>query len=976
MTKYQPGKIEKKWQKRWEKEGIFKEYSKKEKFYALDMFPYPSGSGLHVGHPKGYVATDVVARFEQLRGKSVLHPMGWDAFGLPAENYALKNKIHPQKAVKENVARFKEQLQQIGFTYDWDREINTTDPQYYKWTQWIFLKMFEKGLAYESEEPVNWCANCKTVLANEDLEQGKCERCGGEIIQRPLKQWVLKMTKYADRLLEDLEKESLNWESSIIEQQKNWIGRSEGVVVKFPLVIARNEESSTSDEAIHLNRKRDFVEVFTTRVDTIFGCTYVVLAPEHTWIRENREQITNWKEAEMYVEQAKKKTAMERGELNKEKTGVKLEGIEAINPFTKKTVPVFVADYVLGSYGTGAVMAVPAHDERDWEFAKKYELPIRHSIAQETGEKRENAGERKCTYGIIENDKGEVLLQFLKQYKRWTLPGGGIEEGESNEEGLLREIREETGYVDCEVDKNIGSVEASYFGRHFKQAKLAKVSVFTVRLFSRTQEEVMWDEDEKEIGMEHSWVSPRKALQYFSQDSVSEVVLYNLFERYLSEKYCFTGIGMLIDSGEFTGLTSEEARNKMADWLEQTGNGKRTVKYKMRDWVFSRQRYWGEPIPLVHCETCGVVGIPEKQLPVELPEVVSYEPTDTGESPLATIKEWVHTTCPKCNKPAKRETNTMPQWAGSSWYYLAYILGESIQEPVGEKGLAQYKKDFDTWLPVDLYVGGAEHATRHLLYARFWHKFLYDIDVVGTKEPFKKLMHVGLINAADGRKMSKRWGNVINPDDVVREFGADSLRLYEMFMGPFTQNISWNTESVSGVWRFLDKSYRLFDRVHAEDASFKQGKDIEILLHKTIKKVTEDIESFRFNTAISSMMILMNALEKEKNISLESYKSFLVLLAPFAPHMTEEVWEKLGNVKSIFLELWPVWDVKKIVDEMTTLVIQVNGKVRETREVSANISEEEAKKLALESEKIQKFLEGKDVKKIIFVKGRLINIVV
>jgi leucyl-tRNA synthetase len=874
MKKYQPEKIEKKWQKHWEEKRIFKDYSRKEKYYALDMFPYPSGSGLHVGHPKGYVATDIVARFEYLRGKSVLHPMGWDAFGLPAENYAIKNKLHPKQAVEENVRRFKEQLEKIGFTYDWDREINTTDSEYYKWTQWIFLKMFEKGLAYESEEPVNWCGNCKTVLANEDLEQGKCERCGGEITQRPLRQWVLKMTEYADRLLEDLESEELNWEKSIIDQQKNWIGRSEGVVVKFPLVISSEAKQSrdipSENEKVidrharGLARDDETVEVFTTRVDTIFGCTYIVLAPEHNIVESLKSKVKNWDEVEKYVEQSKKKTAMERGELNKEKTGVKLEGIEAINPFTGKSVPVFVADYVLGSYGTGAVMAVPAHDERDWDFAKKYHCKVIESISQ-----------RKT-----ENQRQE---------------SGG----------------------------------------------------------------------------------------------------------------CFTGDGVLVDSGEFTGLPSEEAREKMAEWLEKTGKGHRSVKYKMRDWVFSRQRYWGEPMPILFCQECkkllensnfqfpifnskeenffeiegkrfsrgeilnpGCIAVSEEKLPLELPEVDSYEPTDTGESPLANISEWVNTTCPKCGGDAKRETNTMPQWAGSSWYYLAYSMRgiSNFQFPI-----SKYTKAFDSWLPVDLYVGGAEHATRHLLYARFWHKFLYDIGVVKAKEPFKRLVSVGLINAEDGRKMSKRWGNVINPDDVVREFGADSLRLYEMFMGPFTQNISWSTEGVSGVRRFLEKTWKNSEKVMQEKK--QEDKEIETLLHKTIKKVTEDIEAFRFNTAISSLMILANKMEKAPSLSPVTCKLFTVLLSPFAPHIAEELWQKLGYTTSIFLESWPEYNEALTKDDHITLVLQVNGKVRDKLEVEADIGEEEAKKIAFKSEKIQKYLNGNNPKKIIYVPGKLVNIV-
>ncbi len=820
MERYSPQKIEKKWQKYWENSGTYKNYGKKNKFYALDMFPYPSGAGLHVGHPKGYIATDVVSRFKMLSGYSVLHPMGWDAFGLPAENYAIKNKVHPKIAVAENIATFKKQLEMFGFTYDWDREIDTTDPKYYRWTQWIFLKMFEKGLAYESEEPVNWCSKCKTVLANEDLENGRCERCGSEIIQRKLRQWVLRMTKYADRLLYDLDKEDLDWEELIKEQQRNWIGRSEGA--EFTMKIKDSDEK---------------IEVYTTRIDTVFGMTYAVVAPEHLIIGKLKDKIKNYSEVEQYIIKAQSKTELERTELQKEKTGVEIKGIKIINPFNGEEIPLYVADYVLGFYGTGAVMAVPAHDERDFIFAKKYGLPIREVIK--------------------------------------------------------------------------------------------------------------------------------------SQDEKSSV-----------EEKAFINDGVLIDSEKYDGLTSEKAREKMSKWLEKEKIGKKKVNYKMRDWVFSRQRYWGEPIPIVHCEKCGTVAVPEKDLPVRLPEVESYEPTDTGESPLAKISEWVNTTCPKCAGAAKRETNTMPQWAGSCWYYLRYIDNKNDKALVG-------KEKEKEWMPVDLYVGGAEHATRHLLYARFWHKFLYDIGAVSTEEPFKKLVHVGLIQAEDGRKMSKRWGNVVNPDDVIGKFGADAMRVYEMFMGPFIQNISWSTKGVTGMRRFLDRVWSVTVKM-IENLESKKARDIKgksRLIHKTIKKVKKDIEDFRFNTAISSMMEYFNErdfgpkLNKKgefegDEFDKEAIEKFLIILSPFAPHIVEELWEKLGNKESIFLESWPEYNPDLIKDEEVELVVQVNGKVRDRIMVSAEIKEEEAKRLALESEKVKTFISGKEIKKIIYIKGKLVSIVV
>lgn len=806
---YSPEAIEKKWQEKWLSSGLYKTPTKPagKKFYILDMFPYPSGAGLHVGHPKGYIATDIVSRYKLLNGYSVLHPMGWDAFGLPAENYALANKVHPKKAVDENIATFKGQLEKFGFTYDWDREVNTTDPEYYRWTQWIFLKMFEKGLAYESEEPVNWCPSCKTVLANEDLEDGKCERCGSDVQQRPLRQWVLKMTAYADRLLYDLDSEELDWEEMIVEQQRNWIGRSEGAVVRFEVKSAQKKTSQ--------------IEVYTTRVDTIFGCTYCVVAPEHGLIEELNQEIENFQEVAEYVSQAQGKTELERTELQKEKTGVELKGIKAINPFNNQEVPIFVADYVLGFYGTGAVMAVPAHDERDFAFAKKYGLEIRKSI----------------DVSGLEPDNGAT-----------------------------------------------------------------------------------------------------------------------------------TEDGVLVNSGDYTGKSSADARKSMTDWLEKEKLGHNKVNYKMRDWVFSRQRYWGEPIPIVHCNVCGTVGLPESELPLRLPEVESYQPTGTGESPLANVSDWVNTTCPNCGGPARRETNTMPQWAGSSWYYLRYIDPHNKSELIS--------KDLEkAWMPVDLYVGGAEHATRHLLYARFWHKFLYDLGVVSTIEPFKKLIHVGLIQAEDGKKMSKRWGNVINPDDIIAQYGVDSLRVYEMFMGPFTQNIAWSTSSVIGARRFLDRVWRLQDKMGDE---VPKNPQVERLIHRTIKKVSADIEDFRFNTAISALMVLVNRLEKENLLDKDAYQRLILLLFPFAPHIAEEIWSIHFPAKEINDAGWPAFNDELAIadDETVTIAVQVNGKLRDQIMVSSDADRTEVEKMALASEKVIKFTQGQPIKKIIYVEKKLVSIVV
>lgn len=795
-TPYDHLKLEKKWQSAWKKSGIYKttEGSKKPKSYILDMFPYPSGSGLHVGHPKGYIATDVLARFKRMTGFNVLHPMGWDAFGLPAEEFALKNKIHPSIAVKKNVKRYKEQLSVLGFCYDWDREVNTTDPEYYKWTQWVFLQMHKKGLTFESHEPINWCPSCKTGLANEDLDNGKCERCGSIVEKKPIRQWVIRITDYADRLLNDIE--PLNWPNSIKESQKNWIGRSEGSELTFKIKDSKEE-----------------ISVFTTRPDTIFGVTYVVLAPESHLIEKLKPQIKNWDKVQSFIKDVSKKTQIERTAEGKEKTGVHLDGIFAINPANNEEVPVWIADYVLADYGTGAVMAVPAHDERDFMFAKKYSLPI--------------------------------------------------------------------------------------------------VSV---------------------IGSEH-----------------------------VSDEKSYTGGGTLINSGKFNGKDSESVKSEITKFW----GGKTVVRYKLRDWVFSRQRYWGEPIPLVHCEKCGVVPVPEKELPLKLPNVKFYEPTGTGESPLAKIDKWVNTKCPTCKGPGKRETNTMPQWAGSCWYYLRYM------DPKNKKMLVDPKKE-KYWSPVDVYVGGTEHATRHLIYARFWHKFLYDIGVVSQSEPFTQLRNQGLIMGPDGQKMSKRFGNVVNPDDIVKLYGADSLRVYEMFMGPFDQAISWSTDNMIGSRRFIERVWRLKNKV-VKKAELK--KETESLFHKTIKKVGEDIQEFSHNTAVSSMMILLNALETEENISKDTYEKLLLLLAPFTPHVADELWSQLGHKKSIHIEKWPSYDEAKLVNDSFKITIQINGKFRGVLETN-NPEEAFVLKAIMEKPEIQKHLEGKEIIKQIYVKNRLVNFVV
>ncbi len=1042
MERYEHKKVEDKWRKKWIEANVYKttQDPDKEKFYILDMFPYPSGAGLHVGHPKGYIATDIISRYKKMNNFNVLHPMGWDAFGLPAEQHALKNKVHPRIGTDENIKTFKKQLEKISLNYDWEREIATTDPEFYKWTQWAFIQMYKKGLVYQSNEPINWCPSCKTGLANEDLENGACERCDTPIQKKKLPQWVIKITDYADRLLEDLDK--LDWQEHIKELQRNWIGRSEGAEIEFKIksdeektdvvlmhgfegrgdqgwfsetkhfleqkglsvynpdfpnsnnpsyiewkkffdnnvlskinkntifiahslaptflirylsendlklnkvlfvapAIRKNKNIPEIDdffenfnlqkvkksinqiiviysndpyipkedfeyiireadaEEIYIENKEHFtqnentnpeildildekldsrlrgndnssqaVKVFTTRPDTLYGATYMVLAPEHELVNEmlsschSREGgnpddtiksedekldsrlrgndaegvcIKNVDEVRTYQKEASKKTEIERTAEGKEKTGVRLEGVMAVNPVNGEEIPIFIADYVLADYGTGAIMAVPAHDERDFEFAQKYNLPIK-MVIQPFGSGNKGTSEKE-----------------LEKYYNGSKP----------------------------------------------------------------------------------WIT--------TNDDKGNVILIN--------------------SSEFDGVqNSKEIKEK----ITKKAGGKMTTSYKLRDWVFSRQRYWGEPIPLIHCDKCGVVTVPEDELPLELPEVESYEPTGTGESPLAAIDEWVNTTCPECGGDTKRETNTMPQWAGSSWYYLRYI------DPKNDKALVDKDKE-KYWSPVDFYVGGAEHATRHLIYARFWHKFLYDIGVVNYDEPFSKLQTVGLIMAEDGRKMSKRWGNVINPDDVIERFGSDTFRLYEMFMGPFDASIAWSTEGLVGPRKFLEKIWKSYQ------SGYVSGETSELLkktLHKTIKKVGEDIGEMKYNTAISAMMVLANQLEKKKNISTEDFGKFLKILSPFAPHMTQELWSQMGNNTFLIEETWPKYDEKYLSDDEITLVVQVNGKVRDKITVNADITEDEAKEKALESEKVQKHIGGKEIRKVIFVQGKLISIVV
>ena len=798
--KYNYSEIEKKWQKIWDENGTFhaKDDYTLPKFFALVEFPYPSGQGLHVGHPRSYTALDIVARKRRLEGYNVLYPMGWDAFGLPTENFAIKNHIHPEIVTKNNVAHFKEQLKSLGFSFDWSREINTTDPSYYKWTQWIFLQLFKKGLAYKSEMNVNWCTSCKCVLANEEVVNGVCERCGSEVVRKNKSQWMLKITEYAQRLIDDLD--DVNFINRVKVQQTNWIGRSTGAEVTF--------KTSTGDDLL----------IYTTRPDTLFGATYMVISPEHSYIEKWSDKITNIDQVKAYQAEASRKSDFERTEMAKDKTGVEIKGVTAINPVNGREIPIFISDYVLVSYGTGAIMAVPAHDTRDYEFAKKFNLPI---------------------------------IEVVK--------GGDVEK---------------EAFVDCAT-------------------------------------------------------------------------------------------GIMTNSGFLDGLSVDEAKVEITKFLEKEGIGHSKVNYKLRDWVFSRQRYWGEPIPIVHCDKCGYVPIDESELPLKLPMVDSYEPTDNGESPLANMTDWINTTCPKCGGHAVRETDTMPQWAGSSWYFLRYC------DPHNDKELAS-KEALEYWTPIDWYNGGMEHTTLHLLYSRFWHKFLYDIGVVPTSEPYQKRTSHGMILGENGEKMSKSRGNVVNPDDIVRDYGADTMRLYEMFIGDFEKAAPWSSTSIKGCSRFLDRVYNMFDIISGEG----MRESLEGDFHRAIKKVTADIEDLKFNTAIAELMSLINKIYETKSITRDEFKIFITLLNPFAPHITEELWIMAGFEGMLNQTQWPKYDEEKCKESSIEIAVQVNGKVKARINIDVDAGEDVVLEQALKDEKVAAAIGAMDVIKKIYIKGKLVNIVV
>lgn len=1021
MKRYNHSAIEKKWQKEWSKKKVYRALgdSKKKKKYVLDMFPYPSGAGLHVGHPKGYIGSDVYARMKRMQGFNVLHPMGYDAFGLPAEQYAVTHNIHPRKAVLENVKTFENQLSIIGLSYDWDRKVNTTDPEYYRWTQWIFLQIYNSWydkkkdkaepietlikrfakegnahvdavvdentpiftstewkskspkerqeilmkyrLAYEGFAEVNWCPELGTVLANDEVLDGPngslvSERGGFPVEKKQMRQWFMRITAYADRLLSGLE--TIDWPSNIKEIQRNWIGKSEGALLKFKI---EKSKIKITDQ----NVKGEFIEIFTTRADTLFGATYVVLAPEHKLILNLKSEILNWEEVQKYI------TGKNPTPGVGEKTGIKLDGVMAVNPANGEKIPVFVADYVLSGYGTGAVMGVPAHDERDFQFAEKYNVPIKEVVLPNIIDKRnppivgKKVVERKNVHPIVLDPKtGKYLALKWKTFDWVTFPMGGVEEGEDIVEAAKREVKEETGFTNLKLIKVLqGQARAEYFAAHKDQNRVSYTTAVLFELVDHTQIEISEEEQRN-----HDVIWLDEAHLDYEHMTHAEVGIWK--DKRNANHGAYLGPGILINSGEFSGLTDEEARTLITKKV----GGKIVTKYKMRNAIFARQRYWGEPIPLFY-DKDGIIGEVNK-LPLELPNVKSYQPTGTGESPLASVPAWVK---------KGYETNTMPGWAGSSWYFLRYM------DPKNKKEIAS-KKALSYWGQVDMYVGGAEHATGHLLYSRFWNKFLKDIGVVTFEEPFKTLRNQGMIQGADGRKMSKRWGNVINPDDVVKTYGADTLRVYEMFMGPFEAGLPWSTENIIGSRRFVERVWRVQKKIKDQKSparphestrsgaggkiKIEEEKKLETLIHQTIQKVTGDIDTFSMNTAVSAMMILLNEMEKSEKIEKKHFEIFLKLMHPFAPHVTEELWKTLGNKTTLVIESWPKADPQKMKSSEVTIAVQINGKVRGEVKVATGSTQDEVLQALKSESQITKWLGQGEYKKVIYIENRLINIVI
>jgi len=933
--------VEKKWQEYWKNHHTFEAHidKSKEKYYYLVEFPYPSGAGLHVGHVRSYTALDTLARKKRLMGYNVLFPMGWDAFGAPAEQYAIKNHIHPSIAVKENIKTFKSQIEKLGISFDWSREFATTDPEYYKWTQWQFLQFFKHGMAYKAKKNINWCPKCKMGLSNEDSSGGVCERCGTQVVQKEKEQWMLRMSDYAEDLIDGLNDTDFQERTKVA--QINWIGKSTGAEVDFKLK--------------QVNEK---LTVYTTRPDTLYGVTFMVIAPEHPYVDLYSGLIKNMNEVIDYREQTNKKTEFERTQLVKDKTGIKLEGLSAINPINNKEIPIYISDYVMMNYGTGAIMAVPAHDTRDYDFAKKFGIDIIQVLEEETGTPHSDESKKNSIVAIVYDEKQDKYLTINWGNNGGRLfVGGTIKENESSLECAIREIAEETGYTDISLVKTAFKINHHYYAYNKDKYFNIQATPFLFTLNSDKMVSQSLDDDEK---FQVEWVS---------KDIIQKEIVDELHKKsfeYTVNETAMVGDGIHINSDVLDGLHKEEAISKMISYLEEKGIGRKKTNYKLQDWIFTRQRFWGEPIPLIYCDDCGWVAVPDEDLPVLLPNVAEYEPTDDGESPLARIDEFVNTTCPHCGKPAKRETDTMPNWAGSSWYWLRYM------DPHNDKEFAS-REALEYWGKVDWYNGGMEHATRHLLYARFWNQFLYNIGLVPNKEPFKVRASHGMILGEGGVKMSKSLGNVINPDDIVAEYGADTLRTYEMFIGDYEKEATWSEQGLNGCKRYLDRVVRLGEKVND---SLEYSSELEKDIHKTIKKVTEDIDALKFNTAVSSLMILLNKMEKMDSISKKDYRTYLTLLNPIAPHITEELNEEYQLGSAICESSWPSYEEDKLVDSEKEIAVQVNGKVRATILVHIDDTDDIIKEKALSEDNVKKHIEGKEIVKIIVIKGKIVNIVV
>ncbi len=939
-------KVEKKWQDFWDKDKTFEvKNAGVNPYYILVEFPYPSGSGLHVGHVRSYTAQDAIARMKRMQGYNVLFPMGWDAFGAPAERYAIRNHIHPKEAVKENVKTFKGQMKKLGFSFDWSREFSTTDPEYYKWTQWQFLQFYKNGMAYKDTIPVNWCPQCKSVLSNEDAAGGVCEQCGSQVVQKEKSQWMLRMSDYAEDLLTGLD--DTNFAEKVKLGQINWIGKSKGAHVNFKID----------------GHDKEFT-VFTTRCDTLYGATYCVLAPEHEYVDEITTE-EHKDEVAAYKAECALKNDMERTELNKDKTGV-FTGAYAINPVNGEHIPIYISDYVLASYGTGAIMAVPAHDERDYEFAKKFNIPIRQVIAKNivgTGDNAIKEGkkmtERQVVNVIIKHPtEDKYLLVNNKKFNWFTFVMGGIEGDETATEAGIREVIEETGYTDITIEKEMEFIYYDNFYAAHKDVN-RHITCHTIVGHLNSLDVTERSEEEKEIA-DVLWVDKDKLMSTLT----TEAHRYDA-ERMLNGEGAYVDDGIHVNSNDLDGLNKQESIDKMINWLHEHKCGEAKVNYKMRDWIFSRQRFWGEPIPMINCPKCGWVPMDEADLPLLLPDVAEYEPTDDGESPLAKITDWVNCKCPKCGGDARRETDTMPNWAGSSWYFLRFMDAHNTDSFAGMDAMKY-------WGKVNWYNGGMEHTARHLLYARFWVQMLYNFGLVPNKEMIDIRVSHGMILGSNGEKMSKSRGNVINPDDIVSEFGADTLRVYEMFIGDYQQDASWSTDSLRGCKRFLDRIERIGEKLND-----KKGYTDEVLAHKTIKKVSKDLVTLKYNTAVSALMIMLNEYEKfEDGISRDDYRLILTLLNPMAPHITEELNEMYNLGDTLCKSKWPEYDDAKIVLDSITLGVQVNGKLRGTVTVSPDASEDEIKTQAFEDENVKRHMEGKEIVKVIVIKGKIVNIVV